>query len=97
MTTMSSPLPGVTGTPPYPKAPVIEKSNALLCLILNVLLPGIGTIAGGVMGNMKLIGRGIAQLLLAFLVVGWIWAVVTGIQMLQNATWKESTGGGRPV
>lgn len=87
---MTTPLPGVSSSPPYPQSPTVEKNNALLCLLINVFVPGIGTIAGGVMGNMKLIGRGVAQLLLALIVVGWIWAIVTGIQMLQNATWRES-------
>lgn len=90
MATMTTPLPGVTGTPPYPQSPVLDKNSALLCLIINILLPGIGTIAGGVMGEMKLIGRGIAQLLLTIIIVGWIWAIVTGIQMVTNATWREN-------
>lgn len=82
-------LPGVSPAPPYPQAPVLDRSSALLCLIINILLPGVGTIAGGVMGNVKLIGRGIAQLLLAIVIVGFVWAIVTGIQMVHNATWNE--------
>lgn len=93
MTSMATPIAGVPASPPYPQSPVIEKNNALICLIINLFFPGIGTIVGGVMGNKPLIGRGVAQLLLAIIIVGWIWAIVTGIQMLQNATWKESQGG----
>lgn len=80
----------VAGSPPYPQSPVIEKTNALLCLVINIFVPGIGTIVAGVMGNKPLIGRGIAQLLLAFIFVGWIWAIVSGVQFVQNASWKES-------
>lgn len=87
---MTAPVAGVATSPPYPQSPVIEKSNALVCLLINVFVPGVGTIAGGVMGNKPLIGRGIAQLLLAIIVVGWIWGVVTGVQLLQNAVWKEA-------
>ena len=77
------------GAPPYPQSPVIDTLPALLCLLINVLLPGVGTIASGVLGEKPLIGRGIAQLLLALVVVGWVWAVVTGVQLLHNAVWKE--------
>lgn len=80
-----------TQGPPYPQSPVVGKSEALLCLVINIIAPGIGTIAGGVLGHQRLIGRGIAQLLLAFILVGWIWAVVTGIQMVHNATWRETS------
>lgn len=81
-------LPGVAPAPPYPQTPVVDKNSALLCLVINILLPGVGTIAGGVLGNKPMIGRGIAQLLLSILIVGWVWAIVTGIQMLHNATWQ---------
>jgi hypothetical protein len=94
---MSTPIPGVTTNVPYPQAPVIEKTNALICLVINIIAPGIGTIVGGVMGNMKLIARGITQLLLSIILVGWVWAVITGIQMVQNATWKESQIAPRPA
>ncbi|HUR69725.1 MAG TPA: hypothetical protein VM370_10820 [Candidatus Thermoplasmatota archaeon] len=94
---MTTPLPGVAGSPPYPQSPIVEKSNAILCLVINVFLPGIGTIVGGVMGNKPLIGRGIAQLLLSLIIVGWVWALVTGVQMLQNATWNESPMAVRPA
>lgn len=84
-------LGGVQPSPPYPQSPVIEKTNALLCLILNVLVPGVGTIAAGVMGNQKLFGRGIAQFVTVILLgFGWFWGIYTGVQLLQNATWRES-------
>ena len=87
---MTAPLAGASSAPPYPQSPVIEKTNALICLVVNIFLPGIGTIIAGVMGNKPLIGRGIAQFLLAFILVGWIWAIVSGVQFLQNATWAET-------
>lgn len=75
--------------PPYPQSPVLDTTHALLCLGLNVFLPGIGTIAAGVLGQQPLIGRGVAQLLLSLILVGWIWAIVTGVQLLHNAVWRE--------
>ena len=78
-----------SATPPYPNAPVVEMNLALVCLVINIFVPGIGTIVAGVVGNKPMIGRGIAQLLLALIIVGWIWAIVTGIQLVQNASWND--------
>jgi len=80
------------GQEPYPQSPVLEKTMAILMLIVNVIVPGVGTIAGGVLGEKPQIGKGIAQLLLSLIIVGWVWALVTSIQMLQNAVWAEKHG-----
>lgn len=88
-------LPPAT-SPPYPQVPVLDSTRAILCLLINVFAPGIGTIAAGVMGQKPLIGRGVAQLLLSIVLVGWVWGIVTGVQLLQNATWQEK-GAGRPA
>lgn len=85
-------LPATTGAQPYPKMPVLEPTMAAVVLIVNVIVPGVGTIIAGVLSGQKLIGRGIAQLLLALIIVGWIWAIVNGVQALQNATWGEKNG-----
>lgn len=74
---------------PYTQSPVLEMSMAIICGAINFFLPGIGTITAGVIGAEKTIGRGIAQLLLALIVVGWIWAQVTSIQLLINASWQQ--------
>lgn len=74
-----------TGTPPYPQMPTLEVPMAIVVLVVNLFFPGIGTIVAGVLGNMKLIGRGIAQLLLALIFVGWVWALVSSIQAISNA------------
>lgn len=78
-----------TPTAPYPKLPTLEKNMAILCLVLNVVFPGIGTIVAGVLSGQKLIGRGIAQLILALIIVGWIWAIIDGIRLLQNSVAAE--------
>lgn len=85
-------LPAGAATPPYPQSPVLTTAAAAACLVINVIFPGIGTIVAGVLGERPLIGRGVAQLLLAFILVGWIWAIVSGVQFLQNATWGERHG-----
>jgi hypothetical protein len=83
-----------SGEPPYPKMPVLEMPMAVVTLVVNILVPGIGTIVAGVVGARPLIGRGIAQLLLAIIIVGWVWALVNGIQAIANATWKEKRAKG---
>lgn len=80
------------GSPPYPDAPVVDKNMALVTLLVNIFVPGVGTIIAGVLGNKPMIGKGIAQLILSIIIVGWIWAIVTGVQVLQNATWAERAG-----
>lgn len=80
------------GPAPYPQVPVLKMDQALICLVVNIFAPGIGTIIGGVLGEKPLIGRGIAQLLLSIIIVGWIWAIVTGVQFLQNGKWAENRG-----
>lgn len=80
----------MAGPPPYPKMPVLDQTTALIVLVINLFFPGIGTIVAGVQGNMPLIGRGIAQLLLTIVIVGWIWALVNSIQGLSNAKWKTT-------
>ncbi len=79
-------------SPPYPDTPVVAMDKALIALVINIFVPGIGTIVAGVIGEKPMIGRGIAQLVLAIIIVGWIWAIVTGIQLLQNAKWAETHG-----
>lgn len=78
------------GSPPYPQCPVLPTDKALISLVINVFVPGIGTIVAGVLGNKPMIGRGVAQFLLGIVIVGWIWGIVTGVQLLQNAKWAEA-------
>ncbi len=73
---------------PYPQTPVLDMGIAAVCLVVNIIIPGIGTIIAGIVGAERTIGRGIAQLLLSIIIVGWIWGLVTGIQLMINASWK---------
>lgn len=75
----------------YPQSPVLDMPIALVVLVVNLVFPGIGTIVAGVVGKHKMIGRGIAQLLLSIIFIGWIWALVTSIQCLTNANSAKPT------
>lgn len=77
---------------PYPQTPVLETPMAAVVLIVNVIIPGLGTLVGGIIAHQKLIGRAIAQFLLAIVIVGWVWGIITGIQALINASWAGKSG-----
>jgi len=69
----------------YPQLPV---GLALAVLILNVFFPGIGTMvmgcnSGAYAGSWICIG--ICQMFLCFILIGWIWAIITGIICLSRA------------
>lgn len=73
---------------PYPQTPVLETPMAAVVLIANIIIPGLGTLIAGIIGHQKLIGRAVAQFLLLFaLGAGLVWAVITGVQALINASW----------
>jgi len=77
--------PNVCGNP----IPVLDPGTALVVLILNIFFPGVGTIVCGCVGrNSNVVAWffiGILQLVLIFCLIGWIWAIITGIQVLQRA------------
>ena len=85
MSPMSTPPAVPAGPVPYPQCPVLEMPVAAAVLIANIIVPGLGTIIAAVVGKHKMIARGILQLVLAIIIVGWIWGIVTGVQCLINA------------
>lgn len=69
----------------YPK---LSSGCAIVILILNIFFPGIGTIIMGCAGNTNTgswICIGICQILLAVFLVGWIWAIVVGVNCMNRA------------
>lgn len=64
--------------------PALDSSQALIVLILNLIVPGTGTLFGAIVGHHPMLGRALAQFLLAILVIGWVWALRTSLQCLRN-------------
>lgn len=91
-TAFATPAPAQPAVAPYPQVPTLAIGPAVACLVVNVILPGLGTLIAGIIGQRPLVGRAVAQFLLAIILVGWIWGVVTGVQLLTNANWAEKTG-----
>jgi hypothetical protein len=64
---------------------------AIILLIINIFLPGIGTIIAGIQcerrrrRNFNII-CGILQLLLAIILIGWIWSIIWGILIYKRNT-----------
>jgi len=58
----------------------------LVIFIIDIILPGIGTLIAGCVGNHpKSFIIGILQLILACLLIGWIWSIIWGYLI-----WKRS-------
>jgi hypothetical protein len=74
-----------TNSADYPELPV---GLALAVLVLNIFLPGIGTMvmgcnSGAYAGSWVCIG--ICQMFLSLLFIGWVWGIITGIICLSRA------------
>eukprot|EP01080_Neovahlkampfia_damariscottae_P001415 gene1415-12035_t len=69
--------------------PRIEKSAALICLLLNVFFPGFGTLLGSLMAPSGCdfcgIIYGLLQIALAGFLIGWIWSIIWGLLMYQSS------------
>ena len=98
-TPRATPLPAPIPAPPHPGYPVLEQTPAILCVIVNVaVLPGIGTLIAGSMGGKSFIVRGVLQLLLTPLLIGYVWSVMSAIRIMGNANWaRRRQRAGRPV
>ncbi len=87
--------------------PILDTTTAVVLLIINVIfLPGLGTMLVSCLSpnNPKCswISLGLGQLITTFCCVGWIWSIVTSVQIMQKAnqmqnTRMQQTVIGRPV
>mmetsp|Transcript_16940 Transcript_16940/g.18857 ORF Transcript_16940/g.18857 Transcript_16940/m.18857 type:complete len:88 (+) Transcript_16940:62-325(+) len=61
-----------------------EGMLSLILGIINIFLPGIGVIVGGVIDGLNIshIIIGLIQLVTCWLVIGWLWAIIWGIIMI---------------
>lgn len=59
---------------------VTRKPWGIVCLVMNILLPGTGSmIAGGNQEDIRYYVYGVVQLLLAWTLVAWAWSIVLGV------------------
>lgn len=84
----ASPQPSICGM----KAPLLDQTTAIIVLILNmVVLPGLGTMIVGCIGPGQKnccawFWIGMAQFFTCFCLVGWIWSIVTSVQLIQYSS-----------
>lgn len=60
---------------------------AYCCLITNIFLPGFGTMINSCAGFFSGAGfcYGLLQLILAATLIGWIWSIFYGIEIVRKA------------
>lgn len=69
--------------------PLVKGDIALVCLLLNIFIPGVGTMVGayhnvsGYMGSTCC--HGILQMLLTVVVAGTVWSIITGVRIYQKS------------
>ncbi len=74
--------------------PKLNGCCAILILILNIILPGWGTIILGLMSGSNCCSffcEGVLQFLTAICIVGWIWSIMTGCKVLDKSRSPEIT------
>ena len=77
--------------------PIVHNIMAYICLALNVVLPGIGTILAACLSeshaaNKTQITVGVFQFLTAIYLFGWIWSIYWGALIVE-----ASQGGHREI
>ena len=67
----------------------VDKTMAMVLLVINIFFPGIGTMINACMGSGGMVTDqiivGLLQFFTAWLLIGWIWAIWWGIIMVQKA------------
>ena len=67
------------------QVPLLERKVAGIVLVVNLLLPGVGTFVAGRVGKQPMHWKALLQLLLAPIVLGWVWALQTSILCVQRS------------
>ena len=66
-----------------------DHSLAVLCLVLNIFVPGFGTIINAYQSHHNRgtgVCIGILQFLLTVFLIGWIWSIVYGINIVHQSS-----------
>jgi hypothetical protein len=72
----------------FGNVPKTTPKQAILVLVMNILLPGSGTMLIGCLADPKnadLMKTGVFQFISAIFVVGWIWSIWYGIEVVKKA------------
>lgn len=67
-----------------------------MILILNIFFPGWGTMVSACLGSecrTATVLLGLLQLILAPLIIGWVWSIIWGLGLRKKAIKEEQSGG----
>lgn len=64
--------------------PIVDRKPwGIICLVMNVLLPGTGSlVAAGNMEDLRTFVIGVLQILLFWTLIVWLWSIVWGVLIL---------------
>lgn len=69
--------------------PLVNTTDALAVLLLNIFIPGVGTMLAAYRGkdgfNCKACGFGVAQMITAVVLAGTIWSIIQGVQIYSKS------------
>ncbi|TNV75128.1 hypothetical protein FGO68_gene1981 [Halteria grandinella] len=70
---------------PYEDINPTSQPLAITCLVLNVFFPGVGTLVNACLGERVAAGLlyGLLQILMAPLLIGWIWSIIYGVRIVE--------------
>jgi len=97
----SKPIPGVQNPADLPAVPMYKNPGAkgrnINGLVLNCLVPGVGSLVSGRMGGLAILGLALLGIVLFFLPLGWgrlvgilpiigayIWSIIAGVGLLDE-------------
>jgi hypothetical protein len=69
--------------------PVVSKVVAIIILVLNIFIPGLGTALMSCIGGKFIVEHlviGLIQFILAPCVIGWIWSILWGILVVLRSS-----------
>ena len=71
----------------------VNETLGLLCMILNIVCSGLGTIISGIADskgfNCKIVVIGIVQMILWISIIGWIWSILHGYHIYVRSSGKK--------
>ena len=72
------------------EVPEVANLWAYICLVLNILIPGTGTMVASCVGKENFADKtqmivGIFQLLTSIYIIGWIWSICWGVMIVKNS------------
>jgi hypothetical protein len=81
------------------RVPIMRERDALIVGVVNIFCPGAGALIAAAKEDFKgdLVCLGIAQFVLCFIIIGWIWAIIWGLRVISKGTPDGAPVGASPA